>query len=140
MTDHAHHPSLRGFLKEAVLQDGCPLCDERASRPLHGLFMLDASNLTLIWERMVKKEYENIPQRSSDNDHDLMMAAYAFARLLERVGLSAQDVLGLLRREQAILVVETDLKSSECRCQSYFERVGLHTEGCPLHDDELVEA
>lgn len=52
MPEHILHDD-----KEAILQPGCPRCEQKAARGLEGLLELDDSNLELLWRRCLNTEY-----------------------------------------------------------------------------------
>lgn len=42
---------------EAILQPGCPRCEQKAAKGMGGLLELDDTNLELLWRRCLNTEY-----------------------------------------------------------------------------------
>lgn len=56
MATHVHHPSLPDYREGAMLQDGCPECERRATN-LRELLHMDEERMARLWNIMLDRNY-----------------------------------------------------------------------------------
>ncbi len=87
MAMHVYHQGLPGYNANAVLQDGCPECEDRSKRGLDGFLELDEGNSRKLWYLMVRSEWggsEDNHRAVSACDARMSKALYRVAVMLER--------------------------------------------------------
>jgi len=103
--NHAEHEDLPGYLENAVLQDGCPVCDYRAGNGLFGILQLDDTHIRGLWRVMLNNHWglderhvpnswaarPKPPEMCSANDFKASHLLYQVAVLLERYALMSED-------------------------------------------------
>lgn len=80
MPAHRYHDDLPGYNANAVLQDGCPVCEERTTLPR--MLDLDPVNLYRLWERVRTRK-----EAPSKADAEAQQTLYHVAVLVERLGI-----------------------------------------------------
>jgi hypothetical protein len=63
MAEHIFHED-----ENAILQPGCPRCEQKAAKGLEGLLELDDTNLERLWRRCLNTEYGG-PRWAGGEEH-----------------------------------------------------------------------
>lgn len=89
MTTHVYHEGLPMYRATAVLQDGCPECEERA-KSIGGLLHLDPERRSYLWRVMLIREGKLdgvYPSGLSGLDAAATDLMYRVAVFIERMGI-----------------------------------------------------
>lgn len=89
---HVYHNALEGYREDAILFDGCPVCEARADAGLEGLLLLDPPQINTLWNRMLNVHYGGKRRRPEDGQYRSIAEArlgrqlYLLGIIFERTG------------------------------------------------------
>lgn len=85
---HNYHEGLPGFHPDQIWVDGCAECEDRGSRPQHGVEYLDVNNLNRAMHRAIEwNARAHGDMHISSAEADLLNSLYSMAVVMERLGV-----------------------------------------------------